>query len=60
MQSLMVMFNFSDSDFLIEITLFRQIWSKKSKFSVKTKMQYLEYFEYVEFNGNAQFICFSQ
>ena len=44
--------------FYNENTLFRQIWSKASKFLVSAEVWYLEYFEYVEFNGGVPFFCF--
>ena len=44
--------------FLIGNTLFRQIWSKKSKLSVEAEIWYLHSFEYAEFNCGVHFFCF--
>ena len=44
--------------FLIENTIFGQIWSKKSKLSVEAEIWYLDLFEYAEFNDAVHAFCF--
>ena len=55
MQNSMVIFTFL---FPTGIRLFEQIWSKKSKLSVKSEISDLDEFEYAEFNGGVHFFYF--
>ena len=44
--------------FLTENTFFVHIWSKNLRLSLWAEIWYLDYFEYAQFNGDAEVFCF--